>query len=261
MSFSFPLFTAAAAAALALLGGFVYLIIYRAHINRTLRGGSARPMAAPRTALAIIAVIVLAAAVFVSYLAGYKAAYDDFEGNSSPAVELPPMTLRDLSALPALLDAVIEHVESDGADLTDARAGMASLTFLNGGFSYLSFVLYYDSEYGRISCSVDVNAAGAVFTEWYPAEPDQASENSIPLDTLRCLFAALDGVDWPEGGDVETFNSLFGIVDAQSPGGYVLSRGVLVPSTGAEGEYLMLDYVSGSEWVPIYIPVDKIPAA
>ena len=102
MSFSIPIFAALAAAALALLGGAVYLIIYRIHINRALRSGGGKPLAAPGRALAVIAVIVFALAVFVSYLAGYKAAYDGFEGASSPAVEIPPMTLRDLSALPEL---------------------------------------------------------------------------------------------------------------------------------------------------------------
>ena len=255
MSFSIPIFAALAAAALALLGALIYLIIYRAHINRALRSGGAKPMAAPRTALAVIAVVVFALAVFASYLAGYKAAYDDFEGASSPAVEIPPMTLRDLSALTELLDSALEHVERDGADLTNARAELTDLTFLNGGFSYLSFTLYYDAGGGRISRSVDVNGAGAVFTEWYPAKSG-APENSIPLDTLRRLFTALGSVNWPEGGDIETFNSLFGIVDAQSPGGYVLEGGSLVPSTDAEGKYLMLDYVSGSEWVPIYVPAE-----
>lgn len=154
MSFSIPIFAALAAAALALLGALLYLIIFRAHINRALRSGGAKPMAAPRTALAVIAVVVFALAVFASYLAGYKAAYDDFEGASSPAVEIPPMTLRDLSALTELLDSALEHVERDGADLTNARAELTDLTFLNGGFSYLSFTLYYDADGGRISRSV-----------------------------------------------------------------------------------------------------------
>ena len=32
-------------------------------------------------------------------------------------------------------------------------AGLTDLTFLNGGFSYLSFTLYYGADGGRISSS------------------------------------------------------------------------------------------------------------
>lgn len=256
MSFSFPLFTAAAAAAIALLAGLVYLIIYCARINRTLRSGQPSRMAAPRTVLGVAAVIVFAGAVFVSYLAGYKAAYDDFEGGtSSPAVEVPPMTIRDLSELPGLFDAALEHVEADGADLTNARASLTDLSFMNGRFSYFSFLLYYDADGERICRSVDVSGEGALFNEWWAAKND-AAENSIPLGTLRQLLTALDGVDWPGGGEVESFNSLFGVVDAQAPGGYVLEGGALVPSTDAAGEYLVLEYISGDQLIRIYVPTE-----
>lgn len=254
MSFSFPLFTAAAAAGIALLAGAIYLIIYSARINRALRSGAASHMAAPRTVLGIAAVILFAGAVFVSYLAGYKAAYDDLEGTSSPAVEVPPMTMRDLSELPGVFDAALEHAEADGADLTNARASLSDLSFLRGRFSYLSFMLYYDAGGQRISCSVDVSGAGALFTEWWPSENNQAAENSVPLSTLRRLLVALDGIDWPGDGESENFTSLFGVVDAQAPGGYVLEGDALVPSTDAAGEYLMLDYVSGEQMIRIYVP-------
>lgn len=254
MSFSFPLFTAAAAAAIALLAGVIYLIIYQARINWALRSGASTHMAAPRTVLGIAAVIIFAGAVFVSYLAGYKAAYDDLNDTSSPAVEIPPMTMRDLSALPAIFDAALEHVESDGADLTNARASLSDLSFLRGRFSYLSFMLYYDGADGeRISRSVDVSGAGSLFTEWWPSENDEAAENSIPLNTLRQLLAALDAIDWPDAGESQNFNSLFGVVNAQEPGGYVLEGGELIPSVDAEGEYLLLDYVSGDQLIWIYI--------
>ena len=259
MSFSIPIFAALAAAALALLGGAVYLIIYRIHINRALRSGGGKPLAAPGRALAVIAVIVFALAVFVSYLAGYKAAYDGFEGASSPAVEIPPMTLRDLSALPELFDAALEHVRRDeaeygSAELIDARAELTDLTFLRGGFSYFSFTLCYDSGGERISRSVDVNASGAVFTERWTQE-DGSTENSVPLETFRRLLAALDGVDWPEGGEVSAFQSMFGSA-AQSPGGYVLSGGALLPSADASGEYRAVDFTSGGEVMRIYIQIE-----
>lgn len=257
MSFSFPLFTAAAAAAIVLLAGFVYLIIYCARINRALRSGQPSRMAAPRTVLGVAAVIVFAGAVFVSYLAGYKAAYDDFEGGpSSPAVEVPPMTMRDLAELPGVFDAALSHVEDDGADLTDARASLSDLGFLNGRFGYFSFMLYYDAGGERISRSVDVSGEGALFTEWWSSEEDQAAENSIPLGKLRQLLVALDGVDWPGGGEVESFNSLFGVVDAQMPGGYVLEGGALVPSTDAAGEYRVFEYISGDRMINIYVPAE-----
>ena len=259
MSFSIPIFAALAAAALALLGGAVYLIIYRIHINRALRSGGGKPLAAPGRALAVIAVIVFALAVFVSYLAGYKAAYDGFEGASSPAVEIPPMTLRDLSALPELFDAALEHVRRDeaeygSAELIDARAELTDLTFLRGGFSYFSFTLCYDSGGERITRSVDVNASGAVFTERWTQE-DGSTENSVPLETFRRLLAALDGVDWPEGGDVGSFSSLFGVMTPES-GGCTLDGTALVPSEPSGELCFTLDYVSGSELIRIYIPAE-----
>ena len=166
------------------------------------------------------------------------------------------MTMRDLSALPAIFDAALDHIESDGADLTNARASLSDLNFLGGRFSYLSFMLYYDGADGeRISRSVDVSGAGSLFTEWWPSENDEAAENSIPLNTLRQLLAALDAIDWPDAGESQNFNSLFGIVDAQSPGGYVLEGGKLVLSTDAEGKYLVLDYVSGDQLIWIYIGI------
>lgn len=255
MSLSIPLFAAAAAALAALLTGGAYFIIYRANVNRALRTGEGKPMPAPRTVLAVAAVIVFALAVFVSYLAGYKAAYDDFEGESSPAVELPPMTIRDLSALPGLLGSALEHIERDGADLTNARAVLTDLTFMDGGFSYLSFVLCYDSDGGRISRSVDVNGAGAVFTVWHPDAEDAYAQSSVPLETLRLLFAALDGVDWPADAESASFSSIYGILP-QSPGGYTLSGGELVPSANSDGEFHAVDYVSGGELIRIYIPAE-----
>ena len=169
------------------------------------------------------------------------------------------MTLRDLSALPELFDAVLEHVRRDeaeygSAELIDARAELTDLAFLNGGFSYFSFTLCYDSGGERIRRSVDVNAAGAVFTERWTQE-DGSTENSVPLETFRRLLAALDGVDWPEGGEVSAFQSMFGSV-AQSPGGYVLSGGALLPSADASGEYRAVDFSSGGELMRIYIPIE-----
>lgn len=43
---------------------------------------------------------------------------------------------------------------------------------------------------------------------------------------------------------------------AQSPGGYVLSGGALLPSADASGEYRAVDFSSGGELVRIYIPIE-----
>lgn len=254
-----PIILLGGAAALIIIIVCVYLLAYRAHINRALKNGGERPMAAPRTVLAVSAVAVLLCAAALGYAAGYKAAYDDFEGTSSPAVEIPPMTLRDLSALPELFDAALEHVRRDEAEygngeLINARAELTDLAFLDGGFSYFSFTLCYGSGGGRITRSVDVNAAGAVFTERWTQE-DGSTENSVPLETFRRLLAALDGVDWPEGGEVSAFQSMFGSA-AQSPGGYVLSGGALLPSADASGEYRAVDFTSGGEVMRIYIQIE-----
>ena len=254
-----PIILLGGAAALIMIIVCVYLLAYRAHINRALKNGGERPMAAPRTVLAVSAVAVLLCAAALGYAAGYKAAYDGFEGASSPAVEVPPMTLRDLSRLPELFDAALEHVRRDeaeygSAELIDARAELTDLAFPDGGFSYFSFTLCYDSGGERIRRSVDVNAAGAVFTERWTQE-DVSTENSVPLETFRRLLAALDGVDWPEDGEVSAFQSMFGSA-AQSPGGYVLSGGALLPSDDASGEYRAVDFSSGGELVRIYIPIE-----
>ena len=259
MNFVFPGLLLAGAAALVIIIVCLYLLAYRAHANRALKNGGERPMAAPRTVLAISAVAVLLCAAALGYAAGYKAAYDDFEGASSPAAEVPPMTLRDLSALPELFDAVLEHVRRDeaeygSAELIDARAELTDLAFLDGGFSYFSFTLCYDSGGERITRSVDVNAAGAVFTERWTQE-DGSTENSVPLETFRRLLAALDGVDWPEGGDVGSFSSLFGVMTPES-GGCTLDGTALVPSEPSGELCLTLDYVSGSELIRIYIPAE-----
>ena len=73
MNFVFPGLLLAGAAALIIIIVCLYLLAYRAHANRALKSGAAKPMAAPRTVLAVSAVAVLLCAAALGYAAGYKA--------------------------------------------------------------------------------------------------------------------------------------------------------------------------------------------
>lgn len=62
-----------------------YFLLYRRRINRALQeGGSPRPLAPPHRVLVLAALVLLAAAVVISYFVGYKTAYDRME-NAGPA--------------------------------------------------------------------------------------------------------------------------------------------------------------------------------
>ena len=247
-----PIILLGGAATLIIIIVCVYLLAYRAHINRALKNGGERPMAAPRTVLAVSAVIVLLCAATLGFAAGYKAAYDDFEDIQD--IELPAITLRDLSRLPELFDAALEHAGVDGAELENAHVALADLSFLKGGLGYFSFELYYDKGSERIMRIVDVTAAGAVYADTLPSG-NAADGGAMPLAAFRSLLAALDGVDWPEGGDYSGFDSLSGTAEPAA-GGYLLEGGALVPAPDGGGECRVLSYISGEEYLRIYVPLE-----
>ena len=65
-----------------------YFLLYRRRINRALReGGSPRPLAPPHRVLVLAALVLLAAAVVISYFVGYKTAYDRMENAAPSTVE------------------------------------------------------------------------------------------------------------------------------------------------------------------------------
>ena len=102
-------FVLLAAMAIVVLAAVVYLLLYRRRANRALSPGGAagRPMRPPDAAIPALAVLVLAAAVAVSYFAGYKTAYDRMEADGpSPLPETFYGEITDITGTPAEGNAV-----------------------------------------------------------------------------------------------------------------------------------------------------------
>ena len=106
----------------------------------------------------------------------------------------------------------------------------------------------------RAACVDLRNSADRFFDEQNLFDVRVQCTLGLTDDDLAAL-AALDGVDWPEGGDVGSFSSLFGVMTPES-GGCTLDGTALVPSEPSGELCLTLDYVSGSELIRIYIPAE-----
>ena len=96
-----------------------YFLLYRQRINRALReGGSPRPLAPPHRVLVLAALALLAAAVVVSYFAGYKTAYDRME-NAGPTA-WPETFYAEITGITGSPE-VGNAVTVQGLDVNDAR--------------------------------------------------------------------------------------------------------------------------------------------